>query len=54
MPIFESAGMIDLRTRYENLSLVKQQLDTVSDRILNIRVGGNDLSHAFGLRPIGS
>lgn len=50
MPIFESAGMIDLRTRYENLSLVKQQLDTVSDRILNIRVGGNDLSHAFGLR----
>lgn len=50
MPIFESASMIDLHTRYENLSLVKQQLDTVSEKILNIRVGGNDLSHAFGLR----
>ena len=50
MPIFESASMIDLHTRYQNLSLVKQQLDTVSEKILNIRVGGNDLSHAFGLR----
>ena len=50
MPIFESASMIDLHTRYENLALVKHQLDTVSEKILNIRVGGNDLSHAFGLR----
>ena len=50
MPIFESASMIDLHTRYENLSLVKHQLDTVSEKILNIRVGGNDLSHVFGLR----
>jgi len=29
---------------------VRAQLDTVSGSILNIRVGGNDLSHAFGLR----
>lgn len=50
MPIFESAGMIDLRTRYEGLDLVKSRLAPVSDQILNIRVGGNDLSHAFGLR----
>ncbi len=50
MPIFESPSMIDLASRYENLSLVKRQLDSVSDKILNIRVGGNDLSHAFGLR----
>lgn len=50
MPIFESPSMIDLRTRYENLAVVKEQLDAVSKKILNIRVGGNDLSHAFGLR----
>ncbi len=50
MPIFESASMIDLNTRYQNLAFVKDTLRSVSDRILNIRVGGNDLSHAFGLR----
>lgn len=50
MPIFESPTMIDLSTRYQNLSAVKQKLSPVSSHILNIRVGGNDLSHAFGLR----
>ena len=50
MPIFESAAMIDLSTRYQNLARVKDELERVSDKILNIRVGGNDLSHAFGLR----
>lgn len=50
MPIFEAAAMIDLATRYQNLARVKEKLEAVSDRILNIRVGGNDLSHAFGLR----
>lgn len=50
MPVFESPAMIDLSTRYENLARVKERLDTVSEKILNIRVGGNDLSHAFGLR----
>lgn len=50
MPIFESPSMIDLHTRYENLARVRDALEPVSDRILNIRVGGNDLSHAFGLR----
>ena len=50
MPIFESVSMIDLNTRYANLAFVKNILSDVSDRILNIRVGGNDLSHAFGLR----
>lgn len=50
MPIFESATMIDLSTRYQNLSTVKSCLASISDQILNIRVGGNDLSHAFGLR----
>lgn len=50
MPIFESPAMIPLHTRYEGLAQVKAQLDAVADKILNIRVGGNDLSHAFGLR----
>lgn len=50
MPIFESARMIDLTGRYEGLYAVKKQLERVSSAILNIRVGGNDLCHAFGLR----
>lgn len=50
MPIFESALMIDLHTRYEQLAYVRDALDAVSDHILNIRVGGADLSQAFGLR----
>ena len=50
MPIFESAAMIDLRYRYERLAQVRECLDAVADQILNIRVGGNDLCHAFGLR----
>lgn len=55
MPIFESASMIDLRSRYDNLSVVKEKLEAVSPQILNIRVGGNDFSHAFGLRrPVDS
>lgn len=50
MPIFESPTMIDLDSRYKNLSAVKAQLAPISQHILNIRVGGNDFSHAFGLR----
>lgn len=50
MPIFESASMIDLSTRYQNLAIVKDHLSSISESILNIRVGGNDLCHAFGLR----
>lgn len=50
MPIFESPTIIDLRSRNEILYELKQKLDQVEDRILNIRVGGNDLCHAFGFR----
>lgn len=50
MPIFESAAMIDLKSRHDNLTIVKEKLNTISESILNIRVGGNDFSHAFGLR----
>lgn len=50
MPIYESASMIDLRTRYEILYGLKDKIDRIEDRILNIRVGGNDLCHLYGFR----
>lgn len=50
MPIFESPSIIDLRHRAEILYTLKEKLDRIEDRVLNIRVGGNDLCHAFGFR----
>jgi len=50
MPIYESSSIIDLRTRHDLLYQLKDKIDAVKDRILNIRVGGNDLCHAFGFR----
>lgn len=50
MPIFESVSMIDLKSRYNNLAYIKEKLAVIADSILNIRVGGNDFSNAFGLR----
>ncbi len=50
MPIFESPTMIPLVTRYETLYSLKAKLDSIKNLVLNIRVGGNDLCHSFGLR----
>lgn len=50
MPIFESPSIIDLRHRTEILYILKEKIDQIEDKILNIRVGGNDLCHAFGYR----
>lgn len=50
MPILESPSMLPLHQRYAHLAQVKDCLEAVSPQILNIRVGGNDLCHAFGLR----
>lgn len=50
MPILESPSMFPLHQRYAHLAQVKDCLDAVSELVLNIRVGGSDLSHAFGLR----
>ncbi len=50
MPILESSEMIFPTSRYQMLSSLKDKIDAVSDRILNVRVGGNDLCHAFGFR----
>ncbi len=50
MPIFESPSMIHLERRASILYALKEKLDTVSQYVLNIRVGGNDLCHMFGFR----
>ncbi|MCI8300807.1 MAG: HpcH/HpaI aldolase/citrate lyase family protein [Lachnospiraceae bacterium] len=50
MPIFESPDIVNLNNRYSILYSLKDKLDAVSDLVLNIRVGGNDLCHIFGFR----
>lgn len=50
MPIYENTSIIDPRSRYEILCSLKQKLDLIEELVLNIRVGGNDLCHAFGFR----
>lgn len=50
MPIFESTTVINLQNRYNILYSLKDKLEQISDLVVNIRVGGNDLCHAFGIR----
>lgn len=50
MPIIESHEIVDLRTRIPFLYKIKDKLDKISELVLNVRVGGNDLSNVFGLR----
>lgn len=50
MPILESPSMIHLQHRHDILYCIKQKLDANRDLVLNVRVGGNDLCHAFGFR----
>ena len=50
MPIYESKFLIDPRKRLENLFSLKEVLSEIEEFILNIRVGGNDLSNYFGFR----
>ena len=50
MPILEDRGIIDLRSRRELFYQLKEVLDSMEERILNVRVGGNDLCHVFGFR----
>lgn len=50
MPTLESEQMVNLSTRYQNLYNIKSQLEIIHSQILNLRIGGNDLSHAFGVR----
>ena len=50
MPIIESPSVIDLRNRTNILYELKESLTAIHGLVLNIRVGGNDLCHAFGFR----
>lgn len=50
MPIYESASIIDLRTRFDILYDLRDRLSKIEPQVLSIRVGGNDLCHRFGFR----
>lgn len=50
MPILESEDIIDYTSRPAVLAQLKNKIDAMKEHILNVRVGGNDFSNAFGLR----
>lgn len=50
MPIIENPSLLEISRRAERLAALKEMTDSVSSRILNIRVGGNDFSGALGVR----
>ncbi len=50
MPILESRMIAALPTRHTCLARLKAILRDVHSHILNIRVGGNDLSNLYGIR----
>lgn len=50
MPILEDLSIIPPTERPEILSSLKRAFAPAEANILNIRVGGNDLCHAFGFR----
>ena len=50
MPILESHPVAAVATRPGQLTELRALLDAQGDRILNIRVGGNDFCNLFGLR----
>ena len=50
MPTLESVDLFDSRERIEELKYIKSTLGVFGDRVLNIRVGGNDMCNAYGLR----
>ena len=50
MPVIESPSIVNLKTRSQILYTLKEKLEDIEEKILNIRVGGNDLCNVFGLR----
>lgn len=50
MPIYESASLVNLQSRYRILYGLKEKLAKAEPLVLNIRVGGNDLCHLFAFR----
>lgn len=50
MPIIESSAAADIFRRTSTLCEIKSVLDGIKPYVLNVRVGGNDLSALYGLR----
>ena len=50
MPTLESSAVADLEERHSRLAEIKAVLDAHKRFVLNVRVGGNDFAHLFGLR----
>ena len=50
MPILESSDMIELGTRAEYLTKLKDKIDEIKELVLNVRVGGNDFCKEFSVR----
>ena len=50
MPILESEDIIDPLDRMEVLSGIRDAVDSVSEMVLNVRVGGNDFCSQFAVR----
>ena len=50
MPILESRPVARIATRQRQLAALRGIIDAHRERILNVRVGGNDFCNLFGLR----
>lgn len=50
MPIYEHSSFMDLRCCHDILYTLKDELAEIEPLVLNIRTGGNDLCHLYGLR----
>lgn len=50
MPILESSVIARKETREKQLYEIKEILDSISQYVLNVRVGGNDFCNYFGVR----
>lgn len=50
MPILESKMIADVAGRTSTLLKIKENLDSMQEYVLNVRVGGNDFSNLYGLR----
>lgn len=50
MPVLESREIVFAETRLDTLLSVRRLLDKYRDQVLAVRIGGTDLSAAYGLR----
>lgn len=50
MPIIENPSFLRLSTRYAKLERLFDELTEMRDRVLNVRIGGNDFCRALDLR----